>query len=733
MEQQSQDTFHLGLVVAGAVSAGAYSAGALYYLLQNLKEWEEKKQENKDILAGKKEGEIDPRVPMHNVVLEVIGGASAGSMVAAIVGLVYDLDLDEVDYNAKEWLQTKDGNPLNNPFYDLWVHMLDNDKDNALSIGSFFDKVSRKKDEPINSFLQTRLIDTLSEKLFEVNKAHPLEKRKKPLYVSENLEIVFTLTNLRGVDVSVYFNANDRKSSNDVKPAHNMRVHKLLAYYKINDPANRRLEDCVKEYIFAAIASGVFPATYAPQIPAFKVDSVAPLIKKLLSDRTSDIKPFFIKKAGEVFPKSMLYLNRSLESNVKEYILSAVASGAFPIAFSSKVLNFKVEYVNQLIEDIFSDGKLSIRPRFIDKDHYEFNAIDGGTLNNEPIGEVINALDRKKVDKRYTSLILIDPFPNFEEEEKLFEPIEGLKKIIASIIGSIRSQAMVKGPKYLKEFEEARGRFGMIYPSRRDKDGNKIEKNHLAAAPIGGFSGFLSPDFRAHDFKLGMKNCQSFIRRYLFITKFEAEMYSGYKNWSDTVEDEGNEQYRTFRYIDRDGTVKYPIIPDIALINGNADKAFKKNTAEKPDEEQINECNANIETNQFAVLDFPKIDKATLSQLKKPLKSVVTTTLMSLISAKSTQAHVAKDKADKSSFIKQNNRQVRWGLYAVIIILIAVLGVLYFLISKPFVFWLIVMFGILLVIGVVQFALKAATNGVLNFMFKELFNNDLIRSSQTRS
>src|SRR5690606_27070879 len=119
MEQQSQDTFHLGLVVAGAVSAGAYSAGALYYLLQNIKEWEEKKQENKDILAGKKEGEIDPRVPMHNVVLEVIGGASAGSMVAAIVGLVYDLDLDEVDYNAKEWLQTKDGNPLNNPFYDL--------------------------------------------------------------------------------------------------------------------------------------------------------------------------------------------------------------------------------------------------------------------------------------------------------------------------------------------------------------------------------------------------------------------------------------------------------------------------------------------------------------------------------------------------------------------------------------------------------------------------------------
>ena len=63
----------LGINMAGAVSAGAYTAGVLDFLIQALDEW----------YAAKAAGE---NVPGHDISIEVIIGASAGGMCAAIAG-----------------------------------------------------------------------------------------------------------------------------------------------------------------------------------------------------------------------------------------------------------------------------------------------------------------------------------------------------------------------------------------------------------------------------------------------------------------------------------------------------------------------------------------------------------------------------------------------------------------------------------------------------------------------
>ena len=82
--QQDNNTFDIGLVLAGAVSAGAYSAGVIDFLIEAIDRW-----------YAVRESEISRGVPFerrlappHNVRLRAMSGSSAGSMVAALAAVV---------------------------------------------------------------------------------------------------------------------------------------------------------------------------------------------------------------------------------------------------------------------------------------------------------------------------------------------------------------------------------------------------------------------------------------------------------------------------------------------------------------------------------------------------------------------------------------------------------------------------------------------------------------------
>ncbi len=116
----SDDTFEIGLVMAGAVSAGAYTAGVLDFLIEALDEWEAEKRRVK--------GTADEHsVPQHKVRIRVVTGASAGNLNAAILAVAERYDIPhfssaiagvggyaQVGESVREIGSS-------NPFYKAWV------------------------------------------------------------------------------------------------------------------------------------------------------------------------------------------------------------------------------------------------------------------------------------------------------------------------------------------------------------------------------------------------------------------------------------------------------------------------------------------------------------------------------------------------------------------------------------------------------------------------------------
>ena len=114
-EPVQNDRFSLGITMAGAISAGCYTGGVMDYLFELLDIWEKAKKGQHKLFADFKD-----LIPPHQVVIEAVGGASAGGMtttMAAIYGLEGKINPVTVPGRAAE--------RKGNIFYDNWVLMDD--------------------------------------------------------------------------------------------------------------------------------------------------------------------------------------------------------------------------------------------------------------------------------------------------------------------------------------------------------------------------------------------------------------------------------------------------------------------------------------------------------------------------------------------------------------------------------------------------------------------------------
>ncbi|MDB6144000.1 MAG: putative patatin [Pseudomonas sp.] len=116
----SDDTFEIGLVMAGAVSAGAYTAGVLDFMIEALDAWETEKRRVK--------GTADEHsIPQHKVRIRVVTGACAGNMSAAILAVAARYEIPHFStaiagiggyVHVGESIREIGAS---NPFYKAWV------------------------------------------------------------------------------------------------------------------------------------------------------------------------------------------------------------------------------------------------------------------------------------------------------------------------------------------------------------------------------------------------------------------------------------------------------------------------------------------------------------------------------------------------------------------------------------------------------------------------------------
>jgi hypothetical protein len=150
----------LAIVISGAVSLGAYEAGVLYEVLRGLE------NHNSNPETG----------PEERIIVDVLSGASAGGMTAAITS-------QTLLFNAGALTK-----PYDNPFYNPWVR--DIDLLPLLKLG--------EDENPAFSMLSSGLIERMSRTYIGVpTTAHASRS------VGRDLRLGLAMSNLNGVDYGV--------------------------------------------------------------------------------------------------------------------------------------------------------------------------------------------------------------------------------------------------------------------------------------------------------------------------------------------------------------------------------------------------------------------------------------------------------------------------------------------------------------------------------------------------
>ncbi|MCI4666598.1 MAG: patatin-like phospholipase family protein [Bacteroidia bacterium] len=461
-KKDESGNYNIGLVMAGAVTAGAFTGGVVDYLLSTLQLWTQKHKKSPQ------------EFPKPNVKINTITGASAGSIAAAVTMMslatrrfsVVEPGTDSFDQASLQ--------------YHTWVNY--GLGENGSILDKLFDTQDLKEDG-LKSLLNTSFIDDLIESFQEFLKTTTIQEL--PDFIDPNIEILMTLSNLRGIPLDLYFT-----EGNETDVAYSMTYHKAYAHFEYN--------------------------------------------KKDPTD------------------KSKLPLSFDDEKQVFDFMTCARASGAFPVGLRSiPIRHIPKDYIETNLKKIFGE-ELSLKPRI--DDNYEFLAVDGGMTNNEPIAEAMKILGEDKNEK--SNVILIDPFPNYIRSEEIKNESydvnkDTLEDLIPELLATLRNQTLFK-EQDIKDLFKKDSSTKMIWPTRSNSAREAL-RNPIATGALGGFAGFFDRSFRVHDYMLGLKNCQNFIRYY-----FSQDVSEVRGSWSEDF-------INKFKFLDKHGNEKVPIIPDLRI------------------------------------------------------------------------------------------------------------------------------------------------------------------------
>ena len=400
--------------------------------------------------VAKRNGEL---VPAHDVSIEASTGASAGGMCAAISAVLLQDNFEHITDTSR--VETT------NRFYESWVNRIDLSellKTNDLSASS----------QSVTSLFASSIIESIAA--YAIRRVDPLTEPRP--YVSPRLTLFLSLTNLGGVPYSA-----DGATRNPA--AHTSMFHGDRIRFE-----TKRAVDQV------------------PMSPvAHPID---------LSDQVED-------------------------SSWQTLRAAAMATGAFPALLAPRTLQrFRAEYQEPIWESVKPAAQA--RPSAGQStlpvgtpDQFDTLNVDGGVTNNDPFSyarDFLYSLHPVLPDTSLSqapcevdrAIITIAPASTMERSSTAFciaaDPsiIQTLLRLLKVLISQSRfsgetSNQLVAG-KTFNSF--------IISPSDKEvplqDHSEATPASALQCASLGAFGGFFERGFRAHDFALGRRNCQKFLR-----------------------------------------------------------------------------------------------------------------------------------------------------------------------------------------------------------------------------
>jgi hypothetical protein len=469
--------FQIGLAMAGAVSAGAYSAGVFDFLIEALNEWQKAKERGED-------------VPKHDVFISVMSGTSAGGIVgalglAALAGGVRPTDQPAV--NPKQDWPVKHVLP---ELYDAWVKKtkLFDSRDAAKQGGSNQSLLDtgdllQFKGLPLSLLNSDALTNIARDSLRAI---HPTGERYA--FLSDPTHLFLTRTNLDGVPYPIMFEGSTFW----------MNLHEDRAHFAVTKLGKRN-----------------FPEQECQWLKAWD-DAGQQIDFNNCGEQGTPGGPL-----GEV-----------LES----YAQAALTTSAFPFGFQAREIPIEVSDIRRRALP-FDAGtypemlrQLQLEPA--QSAQTSFVCIDGGALNNEPfelarwtirdLDEKQNFRDPKTANR---AVILIAPFPPEQPSKPSAKAAEKVLKsrkddlallfVARRLIPALIDQARFKSSDLIAAADpKVYSRF-LISPSRQKPQPASADESaqpDLACGLLYAFGGFLDEQFREHDFQLGRRNCQKFLK-----------------------------------------------------------------------------------------------------------------------------------------------------------------------------------------------------------------------------
>lgn len=385
-----------------------------------------------------------------------------------------------------------------NKLFDTWVDRVD--IANLLESRDLSHKLS-----PVISIFDSSV---LSETAYSGMNVIPRETRRP--YVSENFELLLAVTNLSGIPYKYHI-------ENGHTASYNIPQHANYVRFCLSDSESMNLPDryvmnwqdlgkptAVNEQLkLSALATAAFPFGLAPRT------------------------------------LSHLMPTNSLQGLSGDITAPLPTLGIHPNEFVNVETN--PANINKLIQNY----------------QFDYQCVDGSVLNNEPLdlaGQVLSCTNND-IDNIGTfirkAVILIDPFPNNAILSSDQTEVPDLLSTAIHLFSALKNQASSKPGELIMAARPDVSHY-IITPKR---DGEAFP---IASAALGGFGGFLKREFRSHDYFLGRRNAQNFLRDD-FVLPENNPLFS---DWTD-------ESIKEIHYVrDSDGKPKLqngqrllPIIP----------------------------------------------------------------------------------------------------------------------------------------------------------------------------